>query len=315
MTSQTWDSIFGGNPDQIFKGLYGSTLVKDYDPNFSLAAYTPFDSITGDFKSTILTTDGWQDIGYTDESGIEFAPTFTTADTNAWQARQALRTDCTGDSEAAMVTAIQSNPLIDALENNLPISSMGGIGQVGYQFTKSRVPVVQDRQVLFLGVDYTLGKPNYFARLYARSRMVKPDKKSLQAKTEVQAKLTFEAYPDALAGFAVRTFREGAGWRASGGTTGVPGTPVATVGGGTGLASITFTAPTTPNGPFTYNVFVNADVTPLPAGQVTVGGTLANPILSLTGLSSGATTFKVQAVGSNLSGSVQSAASNSITIT
>jgi hypothetical protein len=314
MTSQTWDSIFGGNPNQIFKGLYGSVLVKDYDPNFSLAAYTPFDSLTGDFKSTILTTDGWKDIGYTDESGIEFAPSFTTADTNAWQARQSLRTDCTGDSESAQVVAIQSNPLIDALENNLPIASLGGVGQVGYQFTKARVPVIQDRSVLYLGVDYTLGLPNYFARLYARSRMVKPDKKSLQAKTEVQAKLNFEAFPDQLAGFAVRTFREGAGWRASGGTTGAPGTPVATV-AGTGAASLAFTAPTTPNGPFTYNVFVGPSVTPLPAGQVVVGGTAANPVLALSGLTSGATTFKVQAVGSNLSGSVQSAPSNSITVT
>ncbi|MFM9261872.1 fibronectin type III domain-containing protein [Rhodococcus sp. 5A-K4] len=312
-TTQTWDSMFGGNPQNIFKGLYGSFLVKDYDPNFSLANYTPFDSLTGQLKSTILTTDGWIDTGYLDENGVEFSPNFATADTKAWQSRQSLRTDCTDDSESCSLTALESKPLIDALENNLPIASMGGIGQVGYQFTKSRVPVVRDRQILFIGVDYTLGQPNMISKIYSRAQMTKPDKKAFQAKTEVQSKLMFNALPDALSGFAVRTFREGAGWRALGGTTSAPGTPVATALAGA-KATLAFTAPDSPNGPFTYNVFQNGSVVPVVSSNVTVGGTSAAPVLTISGLTaSTAYTFTVQAVGGNLSGSVPSAVSNSVT--
>lgn len=313
MASQTWDSFFGGNSDNIFKGQYGSVLVRDYDPTKSLASYTPFDSATGEFSSTLLTTDGWTDIGYLDENGLEFNPTLTTADTKAWQSRQKLRTDVTEDSEAAVITAIEQTPIIDALETNLPLASMGTIGQVGYQYTKPKVTVPVVRQVLFVAIDVTAYGLSAWCRMYPRALMIKPDKKSMQAKTEAQSKLTFESYPDHLAGFAVRTLRDGPGWRARGGTTGTTGTPVAAT-AGTGTVTLSFTAPTTANGPFTYNVFVDDGVVALDASKVSVGGTLSNPVLTVTGQAAGAHTYKVQAVGSNLSGSAQSAASNSVTV-
>lgn len=314
MASALWDTIFGGDVDTIFKGQFGFALVRDYDPTTSLANWSPFDSATGEWSSTLLTTDGFVGCGYFDENGLEFNPNMTTADTKAWQSRQKLFTDITEDTEDAMFTAIQRTPVIEAIETNLPLAAMGTLGQAGYQYTKPLVTVPIERQWVFGAVFMTKLGMQGWARIYTRATMTKTDKLQFNAKTETQAKLTLESFPDAVSGFAVRTLRDGPGWRALGGTTATPGTPVATL-GGAGAASLAFTAPASKNGPFTYKVFVGASVVALPANQVTPGGTASNPVLALTGLTAGATTFKVQAIGSNLSGSSLSAASNSVTIT
>ncbi|MEU6582816.1 hypothetical protein [Nocardia sp. NPDC046763] len=315
MTGTTWDTIFGGNPDQVFKGQFGFVLVRDYDPTKPLTSWSPFDTTSGNWSSTLLTTDGFTAIGYTDESGLEFTPTLQTADTKAWQSRQKLFTDITEDSESAMFTAIQRTPIVEALETNLPLAAMGTIGQAGYQYTKPKVTVPIARQFVFGSIFSSPYGVSGWARIYSRALMIKPDKMAHNAKTEANSKLVIESYPDSASGFAVRTLRDGPGWRALGGTTATPGTPTATAGApGSGNATLTFTAPTSNNGPFTYNVFVDAGVVPIATSSVTVGGTTANPILTVSGQTTGSHTYKVQAVGANLSGSVQTPASNSVTL-
>ncbi|MFE3229341.1 hypothetical protein [Nocardia sp. NPDC059228] len=313
MTGTTWDTIFGGDVNNVYKGQVGFVAIRDYDPTKPLTNWTPFDTVSGDWSTSLMTTDGFEALGYQDENGLEFTPTLQTADTKAWQSRQKLLTDITEDSESAMLTGIERTPLIEALETNLPLAAMGSLGQAGYQYTKPTwtTPIV--RQVVFGAVYASALGISLWARIYPRCQMIKPDKLSMNAKVEAQAKLTFEALPDTAAGYAVRTMREGAGWRALGGTTSTPGTPTATA-GSAGVASLTFTAPTSKNGPFTYNVFVDAGVVPVTSSNVTVGGTLTQPILTVSGQVAGAHTYKVQAIGSNLSGSAKSGASNSVTV-
>lgn len=313
MTGTTWDTLFGGSPDNVFKGQFGFALIRDYDPTKPLASWTPFDVLTGDWSNTLTTTDGFVGMGYFDEGGLEFNPTLSTADTKAWQSRQKLLTDITDDSESAMLTAIERTPVIEALETNLPLAAMGSIGQAGYQYTKPKVTVPISRQIVFGAIYASPQGLSAWARIYPRALMVKPDKLQMNAKSEAQSKLTFESYPDAAAGYAVRTLREGPGWRALGGTTATPGTPTATA-GSAGVATLAFTAPTSPNGPFTYKVYADASVSPVTSGSVTVGGTSSNPILTVSGQTAGSHTYKVQAIGSNMSASAQSVASNSVTV-
>ncbi|MEV6258081.1 hypothetical protein AB0L97_32985 [Nocardia sp. NPDC051911] len=314
MTGTTWDTLFGGDVGNVFKGQFGFCLARDYDPTKPLTNFSPFDTATGDWSSTLLTTDGFVGLGYFDENGLEFTPTLQTADTKAWQSRQKLLTDITEDSEAAMFTAIERTPYIEALETNLPFASMLAMGAAGYQYTKPRVTVPIHRQLIFGSIYASPQGISAWARIYSDAIMVKPDKLSMNPKTEAQGKLTLEAMPDSLSGFAVRTLREGPGWRARGGTTGTPGTPTAAA-GSAGVATLTFTAPTTPNGPFTYKVCADASTTAITTGNVTVGGTTTNPILTVSSQTAGAHTYKVQAIGSNLSASAMTAASNSVTVT
>lgn len=231
MAGATWDSLFTGRPELVRKALYGSVLIKDYDPTVSLATYSPFDSTTGLLNSTLFTTDGWTDIGYLDENGVQFTPTYTVVDTNTWQSRQSLRADVTVDTEQAMVTALQSSPLTDALYNSLPLASAGVLGSSAYQLIKPKVPQVVYRSVLFIGVDGSTGNFEFVGKLYPRALMIKPDKQAWQSKTEIQIPLTFQSYPDSVAGFSQTSYREGPGWRSRGvpsSVTGLTITPGAT---------------------------------------------------------------------------------------
>lgn len=318
MAYTLWDNFFGGNATRVTKALYGSFLVRDYgNASTSVASYSPFDPLTGNLSTTLLTTDGWHDVGLLSESGVSFAPKYTTTDVMAWQSRQAQRTDVTVDSEECTIQALEATPLIDALRENLPLSGLPTMGAVGYQVTKPRIPQMAYRQVLAIGVDGSSGNNEYFATLYSRALMIKPDKMDWQAKTEIMVPLTFDSYPCPFSGFATRRYREGPAWRASGGTTTAPGTPVGTAIAGA-KANLVFTPPTSPNGPFTYNVLktVSSVTTAVTSGNVTVLSSSPSSVtLQITGLTvADACTFTVQATGANGSQSVPSAASNTVTI-
>src|SRR5258708_4145099 len=71
MAQATWESLFAPNANWVRKGLFGSVLVQDYNPsNTTLLSnsYNPFDAPSGQLSSTLLTTDGWYDLGYLDDN-------------------------------------------------------------------------------------------------------------------------------------------------------------------------------------------------------------------------------------------------------
>lgn len=301
MAGSTWDSLFNGRPELVRKALYGSVLIQDYSASNSFATYSPFDVTTGLLNSTLLTTDGWTDLGYLDDNGVQFTPTYTVVDTNTWQSRQALRADVTVDTEQALVNCLQSSPVTDVLYNGLPLSSAAALGATGYKLAKPKIPGMVYRSVLFLGVDGAAGNYEFVARLYPRCLMIKPDKQAWQAKTEITNLLTFQAYPDAQAGYTLQNYREGPGWRSRGIPSGVGSltiTPSATT-----LGVSWATATTPPGAPALGGYTVT--VTKVSDGSVATGSpfTIAagTTTKSVTALTSGQP-YNVSVVAYNANG-------------
>lgn len=302
MAGVTWDSIFPGTAALVRKALYGSVLVQDYSASNAFASYSPFDSTTGLLSSTLLTSDGWTDLGYLDENGVEFTPNYTTADTLSWQTRQPLRTDVTADTEQAKITVLQSTPISDCLYNGIALASAGALGGSGYSLVKPKVPSIIYRSLLFLGVDGAAGSYSFMATLYPRALMIKPDKQDWVAKTEVQTPLTFQAFPDSVAGYTIKRFRDGPGWRA----LALPNAPTAlTLGSKTATTlPITWTAPATGPVPTSYTVSIvlASNGTPVGGATFTPPNPNATTACTIGGLVT-ATTYVVSVVSNNTNGS------------
>jgi hypothetical protein len=286
----------------VRKALYGSVLVQDYSASNTFASYSPFDATTGLLSSTLLTTDGFTDLGYLDESGAEFTPGYSVADVMSWQTRQPLRTDVTADTEQAKIVCLQSTPITDCLYNGVALSSAGTLGGAGYAVTKPKVPNTIYRSLLFLGVDGAAGAYSFVATLYPRALMVKPDKQDWVAKTEIQIPLTFQAYPDTVAGYTVKRFRDGPGWRA----LAIPNAPTSvTLGTKTATTlPITWTAPATGPAPTNYTVSVVLASNGVPVGGATFLPVNPNTTTACTvgGLVT-ATQYVISVVANNANGS------------
>jgi hypothetical protein len=210
--------------------MYGNVLVRDYNgQNTALTGYSPFDADSGNLSDTLISGDGWQDVGIIDENGVSFDPKYTTEDLKAWQSRQIQRTDITEDQVDFSFTCLEATPIVDALEYQIPLASAGELGAEGYQITKTIEPTLVNRQILVVGVDFNTGQAEYFAYLFPLVKMVKPDKFDISDKNPYQMNLSWSSYVDPWSGFAVRLYREGPAWRNAGGTTTTPGAVTATI--------------------------------------------------------------------------------------
>ena len=324
-------ALFQGAEDNIRKVLYGSWLIRDWNfASTSLTGFTPFAS-DGNLSSTLFSSSNpggpWYDLGYMDQKGPEFTPKLTMKPTTVMQSRWPARYDFTEQSEEIAATLMESNPVIDALYNSQPLSSLQSVGTVGYS---SAAPVEVDlrwRQCLFIGVDGKAGQNYYIARVYPKVLIGDFGKTAWNIDEASSIPVKGMAVPDPWStqpdGVTVGSprwlLRDGPAWRAQGEANFQVAAPVATA--VTGLkATLAFATPTGFTAPITYTA----------SKQLTAGGAFtAATLQSASGTVSGGTTtltvtsltastaynaFTVTATDAN-SVAVTSAPSNSITST
>lgn len=277
MANQLWPSLYTGDGTQIRKWLYGSVLMRDWYPagsavNTSLANFNPFDPVTQNLIANLTTPIaqggyGFYEIGAIEESGVSFNPKFSTDQTKIWQSRRTQRTDITEDDEEIMFTAAQSNPLIDALYNNLPIGTNGAspqlvssLGSLNYAADQELYSDIVYRQMIIIGVDGSInanGQAQYIVEVRPRVSLSKKGKRDFQAKKLDGTELTWFVYPDPASGFVARRFRGGPAWVTAGGPV-LFANPNAVTAVATTTpahsAQVVFNAPVSNNGPFTYSI-------------------------------------------------------------
>ena len=325
-----WNTLFQGDEDNIRHILYGSWLIRDWDyDSTSLTNFNPF-AADGNLIDTLFDSDNpggpWYDVGYLDDKGPEFEQKIETKVTKVMQSRWGARYDYTGESEVISATLMESNPVVDALHNNQPLSSLQQVGTIGYN---TAAPVELDlryRQCVFIGVDGTSGLNYYVVRVYPKVIITDFGKTDWNAENTASLPIKCQAIPDPWSippdGVTVGSprwiLRDGPAWRAQGYSTFEDTPPVATA--VTGLkATVAFTTPAGLESP-TYTVaqqlaagdsFTSSTVT----GSPSVSGTTTT--VTVTGLtaSTAYNAFEVTATDSTNDVTATSLPSNSITST
>lgn len=324
-----WPALFQGDEDNIRKILYGSWLWRDWDfDNTSLTGFTPFDD-DGNLVDTLFSPDNpggpWYDVGYMDEKGPTFNQKFTNKPTRSMQTRWPTRWDYTGQTEEISATLQESNPVVDAIRDNKPLSNLQSVGTIGYS---SSEPVERDilwRQCLFIGVDGRSGQNYYVVRVYPKVLPVDFGNTSWNIDTVDELPVHCQAIPDPYStspdgevGAPRWILRGGPAWRALGESVFEIGAPDATAVSGL-KATLTFPTPAGLESPISYTA--SQQLTPTGSfTPATISGTPStsggNTTITVSGLTANTTynAFKVTATGSD-STAITSAPSNSITTT
>lgn len=330
-----WPTIFRGDEDNIRKALYGSWLIRDWNfATTSLTGFSPFQADDGNLVSTLFSADNpggpWYDFGYMDEKGPEFTPKLTVKPTRVMQSRWPARYDYTEETEEIGATLMESNPVVDAILSNAPLSGLQEVGAPGYTVS---APVELDlrwRQCMFIAVDGRSGLNYYTVRLYPKVLIGDFGRTPWNIDAAAALPIKGFAIPDEFtippanadgtinAGSPRWVMRDGPAWRAQGESAFEVTAPIAAP--ITGLkATLIFTTPAGPAAPITYTAQEQ-----LTAGDAFTDSTLVgSPVVSgdTTTITVGSLTastqynaFRVVATDAN-SDTYTSAPSNSITST
>ena len=235
-TGVLWPSFYTGDGSRIRKWLYGSVLVRDWDPAGSTnMTNLPVFAANGALNPLLLAPVsqggyGFYDVGSITENGVEFTPKFNADETHIWQSRRSQRTDITMDDEEIMFSAADTTPLVDYLYYNLPIGFTGvptfpTIGAQGYQIVKPYYSDTVYRQLLIIGVDGSVGpngQPEYQVELRPRVTLAKKNKRSWGSKQIDVKELTYTVHVDPYSGWDSNTLRGGSVWFAEGGAVTLP---------------------------------------------------------------------------------------------
>lgn len=333
ITGELWTSLEQINSNNIRKWLYGTVLIRDWDPagTTSLAGFTPFDA-DGSLSNTLFSPSNpggpWFDVGAIEASGVTFQPLYKTVDTDIWQSRLPQRTDVNSDGEDVEFTCSETNPVSLQLYNNLPLvdvpgtganSILSSVGASNFGVQYSTTPQIIYRQLLIIGVDGELANPLYVAELRPRVSIVSLGKKGrmFNAKTQDLFDLGFGVYVDPASGFAKNALYGGPAWLALGGPVVLPTVKTVTATNvATHSATLVFNQPTSPNQPFTYTVSGDNTTTSTVAAATIANKSVVNGVVTLTisGLTASDNyTFTVTATAANLQTATYPV-SNSITV-
>lgn len=316
---------------RVRKGGLVALLMRDYagaatDLSPGGIFGSPF-AADGFVRSDLLITSGadnqgWYLIGALSPDGPSQTPNITLDETEILQSNEDILAEITKNSSDIAFQAYESKAATDAIANNQLFASMPDDGAADYVVGEPADADLIERQILLIRAHKADGLREFTAVGIPRVTLSKINKRTWNKKT---VDMVDAVYKRLLCPFAVNddgspatqfTWRSGPGWLAAGGVPGAIAAPTATP-TTSGHATIQFATPTGADAPFTYVAEVSTDggTTWVPAtltGSPSVSG--ANTTVTASGLTAGASKFRVKATGTN-NATTTSAPSTSATIT
>jgi hypothetical protein len=224
-TGGEWSAVYGNayNPLGIRKALITNILIRDYKGSTTSLKnsaaglndrgfFSPF-TIDGKYRADLLLSnfDGgrFYDPGSLKDDGIKLTPDVSVEGVKIAQARRSVRFDITDENDEIMFTCRESNPVVDALRFDLPLSNLTTGGSAGYTVVKQSESELIERQIIALAED----GESRFAYVFPRVSRKKVGATMLNRKDPDDLELTYGALICPFVDSPVYIVREGDGWR------------------------------------------------------------------------------------------------------
>lgn len=293
---------------RVRRGGLVAALVRDYGgaaTDLSPAAFSSPFALDGTLRTDLLATtaspnQGWYLVGALHKKGVDITPDIAVDNLEILQSNREIRSDITKEGGMVGFTALESTPLIDCLDYNLPLTSLQDIGTVGYLMSKAVDADLVERQLILIRSDKAVGNPELTAYGYPRLTLDKINKRTWDKTNPDALDISFRKLLDPFAvdanlvPAAEFKWREGSGWRAGGVFGNVAPVAVAVTGA---KATVTFATPA--GDPPVYTVTKTTGGTPSSAailGSPAISG--ANTVITVQTLTVGTLyTFTVTATG------------------
>lgn len=212
-TATTFDALVTKSTANVRKALKGGVLIAPIST--ALPASLTIDSPTTPGTPVLQTLTGFVSLGYIADGGAVFTENIQSADVQAWGLLEPVRRDITSDVTELKVTALESNKETLATYYQIdPASLTPDATTAELQIPKQVSPVAIYYRVLVISQDGAAGSEYWIARMMPRASITGLDNISLDsAKDPISYGMTFTAYTDPVAGYAVMTYYAGPAWK------------------------------------------------------------------------------------------------------
>lgn len=231
-TGGTWAEVLEPGLGPLNERFWQVThvLIRDYDPTgvFNLASplvglgskglFTPFAADNISIRKDLLfdapgTNQGFYDPGLLKEDDAEWTLDETLTQSPSAQYVRSTRNVLTKLDDKIHFTPIESNPVVDCLQFEKPLSNVPALGTPGYQQDRGIGDVPVERVIVMIGIDTDA---NLLARVFPRCVTDKKGKSALQRKASDSMPLDYEALPDPFTKRAMWICRAGSQWLGAG---------------------------------------------------------------------------------------------------
>lgn len=178
------------------------------------AVTTPFD-ISGVLQTL---PSGYVPVGYTTTDGVTFSGDLSNSDVESGQSASPTRSDVENDTQTAAWVPQETNAAAVALYENLPLSGVGALPDLGtatWTWSRPKTPPTLYRRLLFIAEDLNkaTGQPLYIVKHFPSALRSGREDEQWTRTSEISRGVTYQAYIDDVLGTDSVTWIDGPGWR------------------------------------------------------------------------------------------------------
>lgn len=209
-TPTTFEALQKKQTELIRKPLAGAVMLAP------VTAALPATLTTGTDSSLATLPTGYNDLGLiTKADGLSWSRAVDSAETTSWGFSDPTRRDITSDVSSLQLTAQETNVHTLGLYNNLDLTTVVPDVSTGeVSFAQPLRAATRFYRLFAISVDGVGADAIYIGRLLPRAMVSDIGDQAWTDADEMAYQVTITATPDLTAGYSIRHFFGGPGWKA-----------------------------------------------------------------------------------------------------